>query len=119
MPELIRLYIRQCFIGFGLAIVFVGLLYLFDVAGLWSLVSTSDDAILVTAMLVFSNAVVFCGVQFAIAIMRMAEPEDDNRPRGGTRQAQPQMQPSPIPVVRRPRERSPELRDDRSARALV
>lgn len=119
MPELIRLYIRQCFIGFGLAIVFVGLLYLFNVAGLWSLVSTSDDAILVTAMLVFSNAVVFCGVQFAIAIMRMAEPEDDNRPRGGTRQAQPQMQPSPIPVVRRPRERSPELGDDRSARALV
>jgi hypothetical protein len=103
MPELIRLYIRQCFIGFGVSIVFVGMLYAFNVAGLWTLVSRSDDAILVTAMLVFSNAVVFCGVQFAIAIMRMAEAEDDDRPRKGKRLATPRLQPSPIPVVRRPR----------------
>ncbi|WP_424970972.1 hypothetical protein [Dinoroseobacter sp. S76] len=111
MPELIRLYIRQCFIGFGIAIAFVGMLYLFDIGGLWTLVSNSDEAILVTAMLVFSNAVVFCGVQFAIAIMRMAEPEDKDRPSGGSRPRTPRLQPSPIPVVRRPRKRGPDLHE--------
>ncbi|MEM1078552.1 MAG: hypothetical protein AAGI09_08500 [Pseudomonadota bacterium] len=111
MPELVRLYIRQCFIGFGIAIAFVGMLYLFDIGGLWTLVSNSNEAILVTAMLVISNAVVFCGVQFAIAVMRMAEPEDKNTPRGGKRAPTPRLQPSPIPVVRRPRKRGPDLQE--------
>ncbi|ABV93981.1 hypothetical protein Dshi_2245 [Dinoroseobacter shibae DFL 12 = DSM 16493] len=102
MPELIKLYIRQCFIGFGISILFVGMLYAFDIANLWSLVSTSQDGVLVTAMLVISNAVVFCGVQFAIAVMRMAEPHDDKRDGGTPARPHPRLQASTIPVVRRP-----------------
>jgi hypothetical protein len=103
MPELIKLYIRQCFIGFGISILFVGMLYAFNVANLWTLVSTSSDGVLVTAMLVFSNAVVFCGVQFAIAVMRMAEPEEDDSRGGGKRVPnRTRLEPSTIPVVRRP-----------------
>lgn len=102
MPELIKLYIRQCFIGLGIAILFVGMLYAFNIGNLWTLVSTSQDGLLVTAMLVFSNAVVFCGVQFAIAVMRMAEPEEDGRSGGARTPRRAHLEPSKIPVVRRP-----------------
>lgn len=102
MPELIKLYIRQCFIGFGIAILFVGMLYAFNIGNLWTLVSTSQDGLLVTAMLVFSNAVVFCGVQFAISVMRMAEPEEGDRSGGAKAPRQARLEPSKIPVVRRP-----------------
>lgn len=114
MPELIKLYIRQCFIGFGIAILFVAMLYAFNIGNLWTLVSNSDDGILVTAMLVMSNAVVFCGVQFAIAIMRLADTEEDDAPRGGTPVRQPRMQPSRVPVISR---RPPHPQDRAERRA--
>lgn len=79
MPELVRLYIRNIAFGLVLSILFVaGLLWL-DVAHLRHLILTSDMGWVAVAMLVLFNAVVFSGVQFAIAIMRMAEPQD-----GGT-----------------------------------
>ncbi len=83
MPKLIKLYIRNCAIGFGLAAVFVALLLTFNVQNLWSLISGSDVAVLAVVLLWVMNGIVFAGVQFAWAVMSMAEKEDRG-PRGGT-----------------------------------
>lgn len=81
MPRLIRLYIRQCAIGFLLSGIFVGALFAFDVANLWTLVSRSDVGIMAAVMLFIGNGIVFAGVQFGITVMRMGE--EDDEPRGG------------------------------------
>lgn len=83
MPRLIRLYITHCAIGFAIALVFVVALIALDVANLRHLILTSDQGLLAFVILVMMNGVVFAGVQFAIAVMRMAAP--DEGPRGGTR----------------------------------
>ncbi len=77
MPDLIRLYIRQTALGFVIAAVFVGMLFWFDVAGLWRLVSNSDVGLLAAFLLVVFNGIVFSGVQFGIAVMNMAEDDPD------------------------------------------
>ena len=82
MPELIKLYIRNVAIGFGIAAVFVAGLLWFDVMGLWQLVSGSSSGVLAVFMLWFMNGIVFAGVQFAWAVMALAEDEDG--PRRGT-----------------------------------
>lgn len=83
MPKLIALYIRSVAIGFGLAAVFLaGLLWL-DVAGLRGLIFGSSMGLVAAGMLWVFNGVVFAGVQFAIAVMKLAETPED--PRGGTR----------------------------------
>ena len=97
MPELVRLYIRNIIAGFALAVVFVGLLLWFNVGNLWHLISTSDIGYIAVALLLVFNTVVFSGVQFAIAVMRMAEPED--RGQGGRRDGVPVLQPALQPAV--------------------
>lgn len=84
MPKLIRLYITHCAIGFGIAGLFVAMLVGFDIAGIGRLVLGSDMGWLAALMLWMTNGVVFAGVQFAIAVMRMAE-DDAPPPRGGLR----------------------------------
>lgn len=74
MPALVRLYIRNVAIGFLLSAVFVGALLCFDVAHLWHLISTSPQGWIAALMLFVFNGIVFAGVQFGIAVMRMAEP---------------------------------------------
>ena len=81
MPRLIRLYIRHCAIGFALSAVFVGLLFAFDVANLWTLVSRSDVGLMAAFMLFMGNGIVFAGVQFGITVMHIGE--DGDEPRGG------------------------------------
>ncbi|TNC64494.1 hypothetical protein [Rubellimicrobium roseum] len=98
MPHLIRLYIRNVALGFGLALAFVALLIGFDVAGLRHLVLGTEMGWLGGVMLVMFNGIVFAGVQFGVAVMRMAEPEDEG-PRGGTRLP---LQAVPVPVRRDP-----------------
>lgn len=83
MPALVRLYIVNIAIGIGLGVIFTALLIGFDVANLRHLILASPAGWLAVLMLVFFNSLVFSGVQFAIAIMRMAEPDD--RPKGGRR----------------------------------
>lgn len=83
MPELIRLYIKNVIMGFGLSALFVGALLYTNVANLWHLVSTSNVGWIAVVMLFFFNGAVFAGVQFAITIMRMEERDDE--PRGGKR----------------------------------
>ncbi|PCH66555.1 MAG: hypothetical protein COC12_12855 [Rhodobacteraceae bacterium] len=93
MPELIKLYIRHVLIGFAIAAAFVAMLLWFNVMNLWHLISTSDVGLVALFVLWFSHGVVFAGVQFALAIMLMAEPG----PSGGKRQRVTQL----IPVLLR------------------
>jgi len=85
MPKLIKLYITQVAIGFGIAGVFVALLLWFDIANLWHLVTHSSDGPLAVLILWVANGIVFAGVQFGIAIMRMKDDDDDDH-HGGLRQ---------------------------------
>lgn len=82
MPALVRMYIRHVLIGFAIAAVFVAGLLWFNIGNLWHLISTSPVGWMAVAMLFFANAIVFSGVQFAIAVMQMAEKEGKG---GGTR----------------------------------
>ncbi len=97
MPKLIRLYITHVAIGFGIAGCFVAMLLYFNIANLWHLVSGSDIGWLAVLILWLANGVVFAGVQFAIAVMRMKD-DDDEGPRGGHRQRIMQPEPQVIPV---------------------
>jgi len=96
MPKLIKLYLRNIFFGFGLSAIFVGMLMYFNIANLWHLVSGSSMGWVAGVMLFMFNGIVFAGVQFGIAIMRM---EDDDEPKGGKRDPLVlDMQPIAIPV---------------------
>ena len=97
MPELIRLYIRNIFFGFLLAVVYTVALVGLDVANLRHLTLETSGGWLAILMLVVFNTIVFAGVQFAIAIMRMAEPED--RPRGGNRAPVVRPEPATVPAA--------------------
>ena len=85
MPKLIRLYIVNVAIGFALAGVFVGMLLWFNIANLWHLISTSDKGWLAVLILWVANGIIFAGVQFAIAVMKMKDDDDDDGPGGGRR----------------------------------
>jgi len=78
MPKLIKLYIQQVFIGFGLSAVFTAILLYFDIANLQRLLLGSSDGVLGLFLIFFFNGLVFAGVQFAIRIMRMGCEEDDD-----------------------------------------
>ena len=84
MPKLVRLYILHVLIGFGISAAFCVTIVWLNVAGLRHLVLETDMGWVAAAMLFVSNGVVFAGVQFAIAVMLLAE--DDEGPRGGRRQ---------------------------------
>lgn len=83
MPELIRLYVRNIFFGFLLAVAFTVALVGLDVAHLRHLTLETPGGWLAILMLIVFNTIVFAGVQFAIAVMRMAEPRTP--PHGGKR----------------------------------
>ncbi|WP_208349140.1 hypothetical protein [Pseudaestuariivita rosea] len=94
MPKLVQLYIRQSLIGFVIAGCFVGLLFYFNVANLWHLVTHTSEGWLAAFLLFMFNGIVFSGVQFGIAIMRMEEKDDT--PSNGRPAAM--LQPVPIKV---------------------
>jgi hypothetical protein len=81
MPKLIRLYIVHCAIGFGISIAFLCMLLWLDVSGLRGLIFGSDVGWLAAIMMIVMNGTVFASVQFAIAVMGLAEKPDG--PRGG------------------------------------
>lgn len=83
MPRLVRLYILQVMLGFGLSAVFVAALLWFDVGRLWHLVQSSEGGFLAVLMLWVFNGIVFAGAQFGIAVMRMGDMRGGG---GGTRQ---------------------------------
>ena len=86
MPKLIKLYIVSVAYGFGLSVVFLGLLLWQDIAELRQLIFGSEVGWIAALMMIVMNGVVFAGVQFAIAVMRLAEdPEDPPEPPRGPR----------------------------------
>lgn len=97
MPKLIRLYITHVAIGFGIAAAFVAMLLWFDVANLWHLVTHSDKGLLAVVILWISNGVIFAGVQFGIAVMRLKDDDDDDH-HGGLRQHVMREEHATIPV---------------------
>lgn len=106
MPQLIRLYIKHVIIGFILSAIFVAALIWSNVANLQHLVTHSTGGYLAVFMLFMFNGIVFSGVQFGIAIMRMAENDDDDQ--GGKRQPEPVLNEALVPVP---------VRADRAPRA--
>jgi hypothetical protein len=78
MPKLVKLYIQQIFIGFGLSAIFTAILIYFDIGNLQRLVFGSSDGLLGLFLIFFFNGLVFAGVQFAIRIMRMGYEDDDD-----------------------------------------
>ncbi|WP_298676783.1 hypothetical protein [uncultured Lentibacter sp.] len=108
MPKLIKLYIVNVAIGFALAGLFVAMLLWFNIANLWHLVSTSDKGILAVMILWVSNGIIFAGVQFGIAVMRIKD-DDDDEPRGGTRAPSLVHLAEPVPVRVTPK-RQPQAR---------
>ena len=95
MPQLVRLYIRQTAIGFGIAAAFVAMLLYFNVANLWHLVTHAPGGWLAAFLLVMFNGIVFSGVQFGISIMRMAENDEDDP---GSHRFEPVRDEAPVPV---------------------
>ncbi|MDO5606523.1 MAG: hypothetical protein Q4G25_15315 [Paracoccus sp. (in: a-proteobacteria)] len=81
MPRLVRLYIVNVAIGFAIALVFTGALIMLDVAGLRHLVLAVSGGWIAVVMLIVFNTILFAGVQFAIAVMALAD--DQGGPRGG------------------------------------
>ncbi|MEL7178421.1 MAG: hypothetical protein AAFN63_01190 [Pseudomonadota bacterium] len=77
-PNLMRLYLRHCAVGFALSAVFVALILWRDVAGLGSLIAGSDIGWLAVFLLWFFNGTIFGSVQFAIVIMSQADDDDDD-----------------------------------------
>lgn len=96
MPKLVSLYIRHVIIGFVLSALFVAGLLWMNVGNLWHLVTHTSAGPLAVFLLFMFNGIVFSGVQFGIAIMRMAEPED--RGQGGGKRLVAQVQPVAVPV---------------------
>lgn len=82
MPALVRLYIRHCIIGFGIAAAFVGGVLYFNVANLWHLVTHTNEGPLALIVFWVLAGIVFAGVQFGVALMLMAE--DPDKKAGGT-----------------------------------
>lgn len=78
MSKLVKLYIQQVLIGFGLSAIFTAILIYFNVANLQRLVFGSNDGLLGLFLIFFFNGLVFAGVQFAIRIMRMGYEDDDD-----------------------------------------
>lgn len=95
MPELVRLYLRNILLGFALAVGFTVLLVVLDVAHLRHLTLETTGGWLAIGMLVIFNTICFAGVQFAIAVMQMAD--QPRPPRGGHRA--PASRPAAIPVA--------------------
>lgn len=106
MPKLISLYIRQVAIGFAISALFVAMLLYFNIANLWHLVSSSSEGTLAVSVMWVLNGIVFAGVQFGIAIMRM---KDDDHSGGGKRSALPVMLAEPVPVKVDPKAHSRKL----------
>lgn len=101
MPKLIKLYIVNVLIGFGISGLFLGLVLALDVAGLRHLVLDTPSGWIAGLLFFLSNGVVFAGVQFAIAVMNLAE-DDTPTPRGGIRQWL-HLAPVKVPAKARPR----------------
>jgi len=81
-PDLIRLYLKSCRLGFPLAFVFVGLLMGLDVFGLGRYVTDSPAGALTMIVLWAGTGVVFSALQLAITLLGFEDDDDDDRDGG-------------------------------------
>lgn len=96
MPRLVRFYIRHVLIGFAVAAAFVAMLLWFNVANLWHLISTSDVGVLAATLLWAFHGIVFSGVQFGIAVMRLQDDGGSGGKRRATGPGAPVVVPAPV-----------------------
>lgn len=76
MPKLIRLYIDSVLVGLALAIGFMALLVLLNVAQLRHLILGVEDGYLAAALVVIFFGGLFSSVQFAVRVVMLAVEED-------------------------------------------
>ncbi|MDQ0503718.1 hypothetical protein [Xanthobacter agilis] len=81
MPFLVRFLVTHAVIGVSLAVVLVGAMVAFDVAGIGTLTTTSEDGLLALVLLTFGLGVTFGSVQMGFAVMLMSEGEEPPRGR--------------------------------------
>ncbi len=82
LPRLVKFLLKNAAIGFGLAVIFVGALMVFDVNGLRTLIWASDMWLLALFILTFFTGLTFGSVQIGVAVMLLGEDEngsDDRR----------------------------------------
>ena len=101
-PNLMRLYLWHCAIGFVLSAVFVGLILWQNVAGLGALVAGSDVGFLAVFLLWFFNGTIFGSAQFAIKLMLDADDDQSDDDIGGG-----QLIPAHVTERRQKRRKSP------------
>ena len=73
MPKLIRLYIDSVLVGFALAVGFVLLLVLLDIAQIGRLVLTGRDGLLAAGMMTVFFGGLFASVQFALRVVTLEQ----------------------------------------------
>jgi hypothetical protein len=81
MTPLTRFLAFHALIGFGIAVLFSGMLFGFDIAGLRTLVAGSQVGFIAASALTFMLCLTFGSIQMGIAIMQLDQ--KDNTPRGG------------------------------------
>ncbi|MEM1073225.1 MAG: hypothetical protein AAGI36_02155 [Pseudomonadota bacterium] len=83
MPRVMRLYISSALNGFCVSLVFVAVIFIFNVANLRHLVGTSDIGVMATAAFWILNGIVFSGVQFALQLNQEIRADEGASKSGG------------------------------------
>lgn len=95
MPDHIKFILRHAAYGVVIALVFVGMLMAFDVAGLRHLVTHTAEGPIALVMLIVFCSITFGSAQIGYRIMTLDKDDDD---RGGRRDAVPTLDAIPVPV---------------------
>jgi len=82
MPSHIKFLLTHAAIGAFAGICFSALVIYLDVAGLWHLVTQTQDGPLAAAIMTVLFVITFGSVQMGRAVMALGEPRDDDAPRG-------------------------------------
>lgn len=93
LPRIVRLYILNATIGFGLSGLFTAVILWLNVANIGHLVTQVSGGWLAALVFFVLNGIVFAGVQTAIVIMSLGRKDP---PAGGLRQHAGALLPEPI-----------------------
>ena len=97
MPAHIRFILRHAAYGVVIALAFVAMLLIFDVGGLWHLVTHTAEGPIAVLMLVVFCTITFGSAQIGYKIMTLGE-EDKDDDQGGKRDAVFTLDAIPVPV---------------------
>lgn len=115
LPRLVRLYIFNCLIGFGLAACFTVLILWLNVANIGHLVTHVNGGWLAALVFFVLNGIVFAGVQTGIVIMSMEYPGQPTD-KGGRRRPV-RVRPELVPARSGRRAVDPVLENGRAGRS--